>query len=122
MKGPDIQNGPITRKLYVRPPCDFYSKRGLVWKLLKAPYGFFDAGFQWAMKIEYCILCEAKLERVFGDPKLFVRKEVSTIRLIVTKVTDDFLFWGKIDDIEVFMNELKNAFYMGKVSLGDNST
>lgn len=41
----------IQREVYARPPRDFFRKRGMLWKLLKLPYGIIDAGGQWMFKI-----------------------------------------------------------------------
>lgn len=90
IKGAFMQSGPIKRDVYVRPPRDCYRKRGIVWKLLKLPYGLVDAGRQWLIKIESWMIEEYGLERVFGVSQLFIKRRESRIVLIIAKVTDDF--------------------------------
>lgn len=63
-----MQSGPITRKVYVRPPRDCQHEKGEIWKLLKIPYGMCDAGRQWILKIEDWMIKQYRLERVFGAP------------------------------------------------------
>lgn len=113
-----MQSGPITRKVYVRQPREYNRKRGIVWKLLKSPYGMVDAGRQWSTKIVGWMKIEAKLERVFGESQLFLKRTGSRIDLIVAKVTDKFLVAGTRERVESFMKELQDAYDVGKVTIG----
>lgn len=66
IKGAFLQSGPITRQIFVRPPREWPGLRGLLWKLLKLPYGIADAGRQWQKAVESWMLEIAGMERVFG--------------------------------------------------------
>ena len=46
IKGAYRQSGPIKRDIYVRPPIEVGEKRGVIWKLVKLPYGITEAGRQ----------------------------------------------------------------------------
>jgi len=52
IKSAYLQSGPIQRDIYVRPPRDWTSIRGILWKLLKLLYGIADAGRQWQRVVE----------------------------------------------------------------------
>lgn len=52
IKGAFLQIGPIRRNIYVRPPREWNSLRGLLWRLLKLPYGIAGAGRQWQTVVE----------------------------------------------------------------------
>lgn len=108
----------ITLEVYVRPPRDFYRKIGVVWKVLKSPYGLVDAGRQWVLKPESRMTIEGKPGSVLGVPQFFTKKEGDTIKSITAKVTNEFQVSVKMEDVESFMNELQEAFVIGKVSVG----
>lgn len=115
IKGAYLQSGPIKRDIYVRPPRDWSTLRGILWKLLKLPYGIADAGRQWQKVVEEWMLTQAGLERVFGIPQLFVKRDKDGyISLIIAKVTDDFLLGGAIEQMQLFIESLKNRFIVGK--------
>lgn len=118
IKGAYMQSGPITREVYVRPPRDCYRKRGVVWKLLKLPYGMTDAGRQWQLRVEDWMLRTAGMERVTGVNQLFTKKDGERIVLIVAKVIDDFLIAGHRDDIRDFISDLRMEFEVGNTAIG----
>lgn len=118
IKGAFLQSGPIKRDIYVRPPREWNTIRGILWKLLKLPYGIADAGRQWQKVIEEWMLTQAGLERVFGIPQLFVKRDQNDhISLIVAKVTDDFLLGGTIRQMQMFIDDLQKRFIVGKVAI-----
>lgn len=118
IKGAYMQSGPIQREVYVRPPKDCHRKRGMVWKLLKLPYGLTDAGRQWLLRAENWLLGDAGMERVDGVNQMFTRKHGDKIKLIVAKVIDDFLVVGNTADIKLFFRELGGEFDVGKTAIG----
>lgn len=123
IKGAYLQSGPIKREIYVRPPKEWHSvfgyKRGMLWKLLKLPYGIVEAGRQWMLVVEDWLLSEAFFTRVFGISQLFVkRNRHGKIVLIMAKLTDDFLIAGMPKDIEEFAFQLKTRFEVGKIAKG----
>lgn len=120
IKGAYMQSGPIRREVYVRPPRDCHRRRGVIWKLLKLPYGMTDAGRQWLLRAEDWMLGKAGMMRVDGINQLFVKRDGSTIKLIVAKVIDDFLIAGKTSDIREFLNDLSDEFEVGNTAIGGN--
>lgn len=122
IKGAFLQSGPIKREIYVRPPRDLGWKRsrGLLWKLLKLPYGIADAGRQWQKVLEDWMLHDGGLQRVFGISQLFIRRATDgSVVLLVAKVTDDFLLAGSLAEMEAFVDRLKRRFVVGKVVIND---
>lgn len=118
ISGAYMQSGPIKRQLYVRPPREWVTQRGMIWKLLKLPYGVTEAGRQWAMVMEEWLTKEAGMDRVNGISQLFIkRRSDDTIKLILAKVTDDLLFTGDIDTMEEFVKEVSNRFKVSKAIL-----
>lgn len=115
IKGAYLQSCPIRREIYVRPPRERHSnnryKRGILWKLTKLPYGIVEAGRQWQKKVEYWMMTQGKLRRVFGISQLFIRRtEQGEIYILVANVTDDFLIGGKTDHVHEFIKRLKESF------------
>ena len=87
IKGAFLQSGPIQREIFVRPPRSWSSKRSVLWKLRKLPYGIADAGRQWQKTVESWMLEQSGFERVLGITQLFVkRNEYGDIELLVAKV------------------------------------
>lgn len=116
IKGAYLQSGPIQRDIYVRPPKEWCGPRGILWKLLKLPYGIVEAGRQWQKTVESWMLNEAGLERVLGISQLFVKRdETGRIILLIAKVTDDFLLGGSVEEMKVFLDPLKQRFIVGKI-------
>lgn len=116
IKGAFLQSGPIDRDIYVRPPRDWGFIRGILWKLLKLPYGISNAGRQWQKAVEQGMLTEAGLERILGLSQLFVRRsEDGSICLLIAKVTYDFLLDGTLEEMQKFIDELQKRFIAGKV-------
>lgn len=110
VKGAYMQNGPIKRDIYVRPPKEF-GMRGKLWKLLRLPYGIVEAGRQWLCVIEQWMLHEYEMELVFGVDQLFAKRGAdSNIILIVAKVVDDFFVTGAESDIKSFFDNLDRSF------------
>lgn len=70
------------------------------------------------LKIEDWMMKEYGMERVFGVPQLFVKREATRIELLIAKATDEFLVSGKTEDARNFMRELGKAFKVGKVAIG----
>lgn len=97
IKGAYMQSGPIRREVYLRPPRDFYHKRGVVWKLLKLPYGMADAGRQWLLRAEDWMMTTACMKRVEVVNQLFSKEKDGDIILIAAKVIDDFLIAEKLN-------------------------
>ena len=118
IKGAYLQSGPIRRDIYVRPPKEHRGPRGVLWKLLKLPYGIFEAGRQWQKTVETWMFNEASLERVLGVSQLFVKRDkYGRVVLLVAKVTDDFLLGGSIDNMKAFLDNLKQRFIVGKIAV-----
>lgn len=94
IKGAFLQSGPIKRDINVRPPREWPSPSGVLWKLLKLAYGIADAGRQWQVVVENWMLTTAGLQRLFGLSQLFAKRDSNrNIILLVAKVTDDFFAW-----------------------------
>lgn len=62
VKCTNVQNVPIQRTLYVRPPKEMNIARGFVWKLTKLAYCMTKAESQWEMVLENWLINEAKCE------------------------------------------------------------
>lgn len=118
IKGAYMQSGPIRREVYVRPPRDCFRKRGVVWKLLKLPYGMTEAGRQWLLRVEDWMMTTADMKRVEGVNQLFVKEKDGKIALIVAKVIDDFLIAGRTEYINDFIRELGREFVIGNTAIG----
>lgn len=119
IKGAYLQSGPIQRDIYVRPPKEWQGARGMLWRVLwrltKLPYGIVEAGRQWQKTIERWMMSEGGLETVFGLSQLFVQRDKDgKIKLLVAKVTDDFLIGGLRPDVTSFIENMKTRFVVGK--------
>lgn len=90
---------PITREVHVRPPREFNRRRGVLWRLLKFTYVLVYYGRRWYMKIEGWMYIESNLEKVFGVPKIFMKRTGARIYLLIEKVTDELLVSGRKDRI-----------------------
>ena len=120
IKGAFLQSGPINRQIFVRPPKEWHGPRGVLWKLRKLPYGIADAGRQWQKVVEKWMLDKAGVERVFGIPQLFAQRDGNgAIKLLIAKVTDDFLLGGSPKHMQMFIDKLKQRFDVGKVIIDD---
>ena len=120
IKGAFLQSGPITRDIFVRPPREWPSKRGTLWKLRKLPYGIADAGRKWQRTVETWMIEQAGMERVHGISQLFIRRDTSgNVQLLIAKVTDDFLLGGTHASMKHFTELLKQRFDVGKVIIDD---
>lgn len=124
IKGAYLQSGPIKREVFVRPPKEWHEARQynrgkvwrILWKLTKLPYGIVEAGRQWMLTVEHWMLEVAGLQRIFGINQLFMKRdEHGKIRLLVAKLSDDFLVAGKTEDIDEFMRQLQLRFIVGKI-------
>lgn len=60
---------------------------------------------------------ESNMESVFGVPQQFMKHTGTKIEVLVAKVTDDFLVTGTKDNIEAFVNGLKDEFDVGQISI-----
>lgn len=114
-----LQSGPIQREIYVRPPKKWQVAPGVLWKVLwrltKLPYRIFKAGRQWQKTIKRGMLTEGGLQTVFGVSQLFVQCHTNgIIKLLVAKVTDDFLAGGLPPEITQFIGKMKDRFQVGK--------
>lgn len=117
-----LQSGPIQRTIYVRPPRELYKipsekprvSRGILWKLLKLPYGIVEAGRQWQLFAESWMIDVLSFSRIPALSQIFVKRSNSgLITLIVEKVIDDFLIAGNLPDIEWFIAEAEKKFEIG---------
>lgn len=116
IKGAYLHSGPITRQLYVRPPKELDEDRGILWRLIKMPYGISEAGRQWAKAFESWLLNEAGFERISGISQLFIMKtNKGHIKLIMAKIVDDLLIAGRRADIDAFIVVLQGKFPTRKV-------
>lgn len=116
IKGAYLQSGPIKREVFVRPPREWLGTRGRLWKLKKLPYGIVEAGRQWAKTVEEWMLTTVGFERLRGLNQLYVKRDYQgRIKLIVAKVTDDFICGGDIEITTAFIEQLKNRFEVGKI-------
>lgn len=86
LKGAYMLSGPIQREVYVRPPRDCNRKLGVVWKLLKRPYGMDGSGSQWHLRADDLILGKSGMERIDSINQDFTRRDGNMIKLLVAKV------------------------------------
>lgn len=120
IKGAYMQSGPIKRTLFVRPPKKLCQK-GMVWKLLRLPYGIVEAGRQWLCAVEQWMLEEYGLDKVPAVDQLFYKRgEDMRITLIVAKVVDDFIIGGFASEITSFLESLNKRFKIGRSNRGMN--
>jgi hypothetical protein len=119
IKGAYLQSGPCKRYIFVRPPNEWPGARGVVWKLLKLPYVFPDAGHQWQVIIhEFLFLLEFCI--VPGIPQLFLRLDASrSIDAVVAKITDDIFIGASSSVIAWFIQQLHSQFDVGRVAVND---
>lgn len=125
IKGAYPQSRPIRRAIYVRPLVERRStrtyKRGLLRKLNKLTYGIVGAGRQLQIAVEAWMLEEYGLERVYAFSQLFIfRNKEKHIKLIIGKVTDDFLCSGGERDIHIFMTALAEKHTVGEIVVNQN--
>jgi hypothetical protein len=94
IKGAYLQSGRCRCDIFVRPPNERRQVRGVVWKLLKLPYGLPDAGHQWRIVIDDFIL-SLGFSVIPGLPQLFMhRSDSKNPPTVVAKVRDDILIVG----------------------------
>lgn len=118
IKGAFLQSGSITRDIHVRPPRELKGTRGILWKLLRLPYGIADASCLWEKVVEECMTTEGGLRRLLGISQLFIRRaDDGSLRMIVAKVTDYFLLEGAVEDMQNFRDRLAKRLLVGKVIL-----
>lgn len=114
-----LQSGKCPREIYMRPPMEHKRRRNKIWKLTKLPYGIVEAGRQWQLVCEDWLINTAGFERVKGISQLFIKRhDDGGIRMIVAKVTDDFLFGGSQADIDWFDKSIRSRFTVGKTITG----
>lgn len=118
IQGAYLQSGPIRRDIYVRPPPELRTRKGILWKLTKLPYGITEAGRQWARVFEQWLTEKVDFKRVIGVPQMFVKRyDNGHISLILAKVTDDLLIAGERENIEEFNKSIAQRFPISKVIL-----
>lgn len=118
IKAAYLQIGPIKREIYVRPPQEWTGIRSLLWKLTLLQYRIAEAVRQWATTIEEWMMDVYRMRRAFGIRQVHTVEDIhGTLKLIVAKVTDDFLIAGGIDFINNFAEELGIRFEIGKFVL-----
>lgn len=114
IKGAYLQSGAVKRRIYVRPPRQ-WTKRGLLWLLTKLPYGFCEAGRQWAKSIEGWMLEDLGLERVFGVSQLYAKRDKNgRILFLLAKLTDDLLMAGSDACIREFTDKISKQYTISK--------
>lgn len=123
IKGAFLQSGPIQREIYFKPPREWHYvqkyRKGVLWKLLKMPYGIVEAGRQWMIASEEWMIKEAGLKRVFGISQLFVKRNTNgKIVLLVAKLTDDFLACGNGPMLNEFFSKMQERFEVGMINHG----
>ena len=118
VKSAYLQSGPISRELYIRPPREWDTKRGVVWKLIKLPYGIGEAGRQWAKAIEGWLVNDAQCLRVHGVSQLYIKRgQEGSIMLMIAKLTDDLLMAGTKVAMRQFADLISKRFTISKVIL-----
>lgn len=69
--------------------------RGVLWKLIRLPYGIVEKERQWLYFVKLWITKSNRMEHVTYVNHLFIkRSQESSIFLIVAKVVDNFLISG----------------------------
>lgn len=115
-----LKIGPIKREIYVRPPKGIGAKRGFLWLLKKVPYRITEAGRQWAMVLESWLVNPAQLCRVSEVSQIVVRRtRENPISLMITKVTDDILMAGSINEMKNFVERIGNRFVISKSKIDE---
>ena len=94
--------------MFVRPPNEWPGARGVVWKLLKLPYGLADAGHQWQVIIdEFLFVLDSII--VPGIPQRFLHCNFSNnIDAVIAKVTDDIVIGASSSVTAWFVQQLKS--------------
>lgn len=77
-----------------------------------------DAGKQWLLRIDDCMLVKAGMERAVGVIQVIVRKKGGEAYVIVAKVIDAFLVSGRTDDIKAFFLVNHRQIIFGKTAVG----
>lgn len=117
VKGAYMQSGLIDRLLFVRPPRGWNGPRGVLWRLLRLPYGIVEAGRQWLCCIEHWMIRVYRLVRVKSIDQLFIERGTDgKVVLIVAKVTDDFIMAGTDESLERFTKALGERFTLKNVN------
>ena len=102
----------------MRPPPGWASFSKVVWKQLKPAYGLVESGRLWQLTVEKWLHEKDRLETVPGFPQLFLmRNELSTPKLIIAKIVDDFLLAGRKDELNSFHNNISQKFKVGRFLL-----
>jgi hypothetical protein len=101
-------------------PMSRPGSRGVVWKLLKLPYGLPDAGHQWQVVIDdFLFVLDFTIVPVIQQ--LFLHHNVSNnIDAFVAKVTDDILIGASSSVTACFVQQLKSQFDVCRVVVNEN--
>lgn len=119
ISGAYMQSGPIRRQIYVRSPRAWeHTARGMIWELLKLPYGIMEAGRQWATVMEAWQTQDMGMNILQGVSQRFIKHgKHGEIVFILAKITDNLLFAGSNDAMAQFVTVIKNRFEVCKTIL-----
>lgn len=67
-----MKSGSIERTIYMYPPEGLHEDRGIIWELLKMPYGISETDRYWADAIERRLIHKMGFETVQAVSQLFV--------------------------------------------------
>jgi hypothetical protein len=103
-----LQSGPLPRRVFVRPPRG-WAKLGCLWSLLRPAYGLVESGRLWQLAIEKWIFARDFV--VAPDAfQVFVFRQSGTLKMLIVKVVDDFLFCWPPDEIQDFYKDFSRTY------------
>lgn len=115
-----LQKGNNSRNNTISPRSSFES-RGNIWRLMKIPYGITETGLQRTKEFGRWLVTEARFERVFGAPQLFIKMgKDGEILVIMEKVTDDLLMTSTESQIKSIVEQISMRFTIRKAIINSN--
>jgi len=113
IKSAFLQGRELLRDVYIKPPKESDTKKGMIWKLKHGLYGLKDGVRQFYMSVKEellrlgCKMCEI-------DPAMFFLHKDGRLRGIICCHVDDFLHAGD-ELLENIMKSLRKRFVAGKI-------
>ena len=115
MRATYLQGGPIEKKVYLKPPPEYFN--GKIWKLKKTVYGLCDAARAWYLRVREELL-NLGVEASSYDSALFYWTCGGCLKGIICVYVDDFVFAGTDEFYETVIAKLQSLFLVGTVEQG----
>ena len=103
-----LQGFEIDREIFMKPPSDA-EEEGVLWKLLRCPYGLNDAPRAWFKRVRYEFLKLGAVSSRYDEACFYFKKENKLEGMIVIFVDDFYYSGGRVFSRE-FIDKLVQVF------------